>query len=481
VTALERLSLTAQGARGDGPVVYWMHRSHRSRDNAALEQALAFGARWQRPVLVLATVDPDEPGRTERTDVFMLQGLRDVRDALRRRGVGFVCRAGAPDALVPAVAAEAAILVTERAYLTPQRDAIARVLRGLRCAVATVEADVVVPVEAASDKPEVAARTLRPKLLRAADRFLQETPTVAVAMPWPTDAVVPAGGHDVTELLDEPGSLARLFGTDAGVGRVDQRFGSVGGEAHAETRLQSFIDQRLARYSVDRGQPAAQGGSSLGMHLRFGQVSPVRVVLAVRAAARARQHGPPDERVPGDAVDAFVEQVLVRRELSVNFVAFTPDYERYRALPAWARATLAAHASDPRPHRYQPAALEGAETHDPYFNAAMTEMRETGALHGHMRMYWGKQLLAWSDGPEAAYETARRLNDRYFVDGRDPNSYAAVLWLFGLHDRPFPERPVFGLVRSMTAGGLERTTDPDAYAAGVHALIAGAPGRAERG
>ena len=209
--------------------------------------------------------------------------------------------------------------------------------------------------------------------------------------------------------------------------------------------------------------------SLLSPYLHFGQISPVEIALRVRRASA------------GSARDraAYLEELIVRRELAVNFVHFNDRYDRYDSLPAWARATLEAHRRDPREHRYSRSQLEAAQTEDRYWNAAMREMRHTGYMHNRMRMYWGKKILEWSPTPEAAYATVLHLNNRYFLDGRDANSYANVAWIFGLHDRPWPERPVFGKVRSMTAGGLERKFDMAGYLYLVERLVA-AEGREPR-
>ncbi|MGH6918527.1 MAG: deoxyribodipyrimidine photo-lyase, partial [Geminicoccaceae bacterium] len=175
-------------------------------------------------------------------------------------------------------------------------------------------------------------------------------------------------------------------------------------------------------------------------------ISPVEVALKARAA---KSGGEADKA-------SFLEELIVRRELACNFVRFTDDYDDYACLPDWARRTLAAHADDPRPRRYSRAQLEAGRTDDRCWNAAMQEMRETGYMHNTMRMFWGKQIIAWCNTPQVAYRMALHLNNKYFLDGRDPNSYANVGWLFGLHDRPWQERDVIGKVRTMTAAGLDR-------------------------
>ena len=168
---------------------------------------------------------------------------------------------------------------------------------------------------------------------------------------------------------------------------------------------------------------------------------------------------------------AYLEELIVRRELAANFVEFESRYDDYACLPGWARATLDAHRADRRPHIYTREQLESARTHDRYWNAAMREMRDTGFMHNYMRMYWAKKILEWSSDPAAAFRTVLHLNNKYFLDGRDANSYANVAWVFGLHDRPWPERPVFGKVRYMNAKGLERKFDMAAYLRAVDALI----------
>ena len=229
------------------------------------------------------------------------------------------------------------------------------------------------------------------------------------------------------------------------------------------------MEEKLPWYADERNDPALETMSGLSPYLHFGQVSPVTVGRAVRAASSA----------PEAAREAFLEQLVVRRELAFNFAAYGPACDSLRCVPAWARATLEKHRGDPRPYRYSPRQLEEGRTHDPYWNAAMREMRLTGRLHGYMRMYWGKKILEWSPSPGAAFRTALRLNNRYFLDGRDPNSCEGVAWCFGLHDRPWQERPVFGMVRYMNESGLRRKFDIDAYVRRIQALPE-APGAKEK-
>ena len=234
-----------------------------------------------------------------------------------------------------------------------------------------------------------------------------------------------------------------------------------GGTSQARERLSRFLRSGLDGYAEGRSEPGVFRCSLLSPYLHFGQISPVEVALAVREA----RSGKDDDRA------TYLEELIVRRELSVNHVNFDPAYDRYDCLPDWARATLREHRQDPREHHYSARQLAAAATHDIHWNTAMREMVQTGYMHNYMRMYWAKKILEWSQTPEHAFRTALELNNRYFLDGRDANSYANVAWAFGLHDRPWPERPVFGRVRSMTAGGLERKFDMRSYRYAVDRLV----------
>jgi deoxyribodipyrimidine photo-lyase len=224
--------------------------------------------------------------------------------------------------------------------------------------------------------------------------------------------------------------------------------------------LRRFLRADLAGYRNDRNQPQLPRVSHLSMYLHFGQISPLEIALEV--------DGMRDR--PAEDRQSFLEELIVRRELAQNFVEYTEHYDTYECLPQWARATLKKHAADERPQIYTIAQLENAETHDSYWNAAMLEMKHTGYMHNLLRMYWGKKILEWSASPEEAYRTTLTLNNRYFLDGRDANSFTNVGWLFGLHDRPWPERPIYGTVRTMTASGLERKCDIEAYVRRVNRL-----------
>jgi deoxyribodipyrimidine photo-lyase len=225
--------------------------------------------------------------------------------------------------------------------------------------------------------------------------------------------------------------------------------------------LRAFVRGRLQGYALERSEPKAWHVSELSPYLHFGQIGVTRIARAVRDGDAGSDE---DART-------YLEELVVRRELATNYVWFEEDYDRWSALPEWARRTLRQHAKDRREHVYGDKELVACATHDARWNAAMREMVHTGYMHNTLRMYWAKKILEWSESPQIAFERALALNNRYFLDGRDPSSYTNVAWCFGLHDRPWGERPIYGTVRSMTLAGLERKFDMDGYERAVDALV----------
>jgi deoxyribodipyrimidine photo-lyase len=319
----------------------------------------------------------------------------------------------------------------------------------------------VVPVETVTDKAEYAARTIRPKIHEHLEAFLSVPAAVPVEHPS-TDLNVSEGLS-----LDDVSAVTDRLDLDRSVHPVTPLYR--GGRTEAVQILDGFLDEHLEGYDANRNQMQTNAVSHMSKYLHFGQISPVWLVRQIRGAEASQSD-----------VESYVEEVVVRRELAMNHVHFRPDtYDSFDCLPDWARETLADHADDEREYVYSREALAQSETHDPYWNAAMTEMRETGYMHNYMRMYWGKKILEWSPDPQTAFERTLALNNRYFLDGRDPNSYANVAWVFGLHDRGWKERPVYGKVRYMSRGGLERKADPDAYVEKVDRLAERARGGRE--
>lgn len=447
--------LSGRNASGPGDyVLCWMQQSQRTRCNHALEYAITEANHRRQPVVVCFGLMGNYPEANTRHYHFLLEGLQQVETALAERGIPFVVQKGEPAEVALALSAHASLLVCDRGYLRHQRLWRQRMAEEARCPVVQVEADVVTPIEIASGKLEFAARTLRPKIGRQSERFLRELPPQKLQHPL-KDA--PAKSLD---LRDIP-KICRSLQLDDSVPPVPQHFH--GGEAEAARVFSAFCQRHLATYAENRNQPQTDEVSQMSKYLHFGQVSPVWLALQIRRHA-------PDENVK-----SFLEELLVRRELAMNFVYFNPAYDDFSGLPEWSRKTLEKHARDRRDPSYTRAQFEQASTHDPYWNAAMREMIHTGYMHNYMRMYWGKKILEWSASPEEAHATALAINNKYFLDGRDANSFSNVAWLFGQHDRPWGERPIYGAVRSMSAAGLERKCDIEAYIEKVDRLCRAQP------
>jgi deoxyribodipyrimidine photo-lyase len=427
-----------------------MQASQRAAENPALEHAVRRANALGLPVVVGFGLMDDYPEANLRHYTFMLQGLAQTGAALARRSIQFVLRHGHPADVALQLGSDAALIVADRGYLRHQKQWRERVAIEANCAVDQVEGDVVVPVEVTSDKAEFAARTIRPKLKRHLDDYL------VALKPTP----VKHGSLDLAikslDFHDPAGVLERL--------KLDRSVPAVtrfpGGPDEAKRVLDRFLTRHLKHYAEHRKRPETDDVSRMSQFLHFGQISPVTVARKVQQA----KHGKQDDRA------TYLEELIIRRELSCNFVHFNPRYDRYEALPDWARQSLAAHRRDKRPALYTMAQLEAAQTADPYWNAAMREMVTTGYMHNYMRMYWGKKILEWSPDPRTAFDRTLHLNNTYFLDGRDPNSFANVAWIFGLHDRGWKERPVYGKVRYMSQGGLERKADPEAYVQKVDRL-----------
>jgi deoxyribodipyrimidine photo-lyase len=426
-----------------------MQRSQRAIDNPALTAAIRIANDLGQPVLVFFCLLSRHPIANLRHYTFMLEGLEDTAHRLERMRVGFVLRMSEGSSPLPVFArlceeVRPALVVTDENPLRRSNGWRVAAADFLKVPMLSVDADVIVP-SALLAKEQYAARTIRPRILTQIERFLRPVGNPAVRIGWRA----PAGFRSLTaslRLLDEM--------------RLDRSVGAAssfhGGSGEAMRRLRRFIRERLGAYAHTRNHPEFDGTSGLSAYLHFGHLGPHTVALAVR-----------DADAPCAVRDAFLEQLIVRRELAINFVRFNPDYDNLEAAEPWALHTLKSHARDRRPYRYCAAQLERAETHDPLWNAAQLQMVTTGWMHGYLRMYWAKKILEWSTTPAGAHAAAVHLNDKYELDGRDPNGYAGIAWaIAGKHDRAWgPERPIYGLVRYMSSESTSRKFDSRAYIA----------------
>lgn len=433
-------------------VLYAMRSAQRVEDNPALALAAVRANELAKPLVVAFCLLLDFPEANLRHFTFMLEGLAETFPALRKLGAEPVLVRGRWPEEMERLARSACEVVLDRGYLRLHRADVGELLSQVTCRVFEVEGEAVVPVEVASEKAEYAARTLRPRVHRRLAEFLRrvEVPEIQNKGSRQLESLEP-GLRDISEFLKGQ----RL---DRSIGPVSRYFR--GGPSEAQGRLQIFLREKLSRYGDQRNQPQTDFTSQMSPYLHYGMISPVSLALSVKEAA------PPKD----PQAESYLEELVVRRGLSQNFCHFTQNYDRWDCLPEWAKRTLQAHQGDSRSYLYTRDELERAQTHDPYWNAAQIEMVETGYMHNHMRMYWGKKILEWSSSPEYAYQTTLFLNNKYFLDGRDPVSFANVGWIFGLHDRPWREREIYGTVRCMMASGLERKGDPKAYVKKIEQL-----------
>jgi deoxyribodipyrimidine photo-lyase len=431
-------------------VLYWMQQSQRAEFNHALEYAAREANRIGQGLIVGFGLTDDYPDANLRHYRFMLEGLKETAQSLERRGIRMTTRQGSPPAVALQLGRDASLIVCDRGYLKHQRAWRDEVARRAACRVVQVESDMVVPVEVASGKAEIGARTLRPKIHRQLAGYLVGLSATPVRVRTLSSGLRGIG-------LDDTDTILKSLKIDRRVKPVSHYF--KGGAAEAKRRFAQFIKNRLRRYDRNHNQPQTDDISHMSPYLHFGQISPLYLALEVVKAS-----------APRAARDAFLEEMIVRRELACNFTHFTADYDSYAGIPGWAQKSLAEHRRDPRPYVYSARQLEDAETHDAYWNAAMREMVCTGFMHNYMRMYWGKKILEWSRTPEEGFATTLALNNTYFLDGRDPNSFAGVAWIYGVHDRAWPQRAIYGKVRSMMASGLERKCGIQAYVRKVDGL-----------
>jgi deoxyribodipyrimidine photo-lyase len=433
-------------------VLYWMQSSVRSRGNMALAYALETARTRDLPVVTCFCIDPSYPEANLRHFAFLAEGILSAGAGLSRRGIPLVLRRGDPVKEIADLAKDAAFVVTDRGYLSYHKRCHEALAHEIACPFIEVEDNVIIPVNRASPREEWSAGTFRRKIGGLIPLFLElPEDRVSERIPPGVDGIP---YQDVNTLIPS--------GIDRSVGPSPLYRG---GEHEARRRLETFIAEKLELYPSHRNDPSQDVLSHLSPYLHFGHISPVEIASRVMETQK-----------PG--VGEFLDQLVVRRELAMNFVHYNPWYDSFQGLPAWVLSTLSNHARDVREYIYTTRELERAETHDPYWNACQNELIITGKMHGYMRMYWAKKILEWTRSPEEAYNIALILNNRYELDGRDPCSYAGIAWCFGKHDRPWPERPVFGKVRYMNAAGLKRKFSIDGYVQRVEALIGkyGIPG-----
>ncbi len=428
----QRVECVRGGQPEGGPVAYWMSRDHRAADNPALLFAQQLALRHRLPLIVIFCLSDSFLGATLRQYGFMLRGLEKVSKMLNVLAIPFFLLPGEPGEVLPRFIERnrVAALVTDFDPLRIKRLWKENAARKIKIPFYEVDAHNIVPCRIASDKREYGAHTIRKKIKRLLPDFLDDMPGLE-RHPYASGL---HGSH-----IDAK-ALLKGFRIDRSVEEVDW---ITPGEDEALRVLRSFITRKLDRYETERNDPLKDCQSNLSPYLHFGQISPQRVALEVKRSSASEP-----------AKDAFLEELVVRRELSDNYCYYTRNYDSFEAFPEWARKTLNDHRADRRSYLYSQEELETGATHDDLWNAAQRQMTIRGKMHGYMRMYWAKKILEWTASPEEALSVALHLNDRYELDGRDPNGYTGVAWsIGGVHDRPWGERKLFGKIRYMSYNG----------------------------
>ncbi len=421
-------------------VLYWMQQSQRVSCNHALEFATRKANEYALPLVILFVLTDNYPEANMRHYLFMLQGLAETAEKAGEKGALFTLRMGDPPEEVLRLTGNSVLTVVDRGYLRHQVEWRRRVADKISGSLIQVETDAIIPVNLVMEKEAYSAAVLRRRIEPLLHAFLLSLDESRVK-----NRNIPPGvevwDRKMVRSLEDRLQCDRTL-TQSPVFR--------GGEEEAVRLLDHFIERKLDRYNELRNQPDLDYQSRLSPYLHFGQISPLMAAQQVL-------------KYPTEGTDAFIEELVVRRELSLNFVTFNGEYDSFSGLPDWARRTLQVHGRDRREYIYEMDRWLGGNTHDSYWNAAQTELEITGSMHNYMRMYWGKKILEWSRTPEEAFNTTLYLNNRFALDGRDPNSFAGVAWCFGKHDRPWKERTVFGKVRYMNDRGLERKFNMKGY------------------
>ena len=435
-----RLLNDAPVAPRAGYVLYWCRWNRRVESNHALAYACGMANRLNLPLVVYQRVTANYPTASDRFHTFELEGVPGFAAAVRRMGAGFDFqlprRKRAPGGDRRQVFAGAAVVVT---------DDCLRAAPALPVQLIAVDSSCIVPMNAIPARC-YAAYSIRPKIHHLLAQYLRPAPVFALRRQC---TIKFDGLH--TEVT--AAAIPELVASCEIDHSVPPSTAFHGGRAAAEHALARFLDERLHRYAREKNEPSAHATSDLSPYLHYGHIGAHEVALAVRERARAGKL----------IAEEFLEELIVRRELAFNFARYTPHPATLDVLPDWARQTIARHRGDPREFLYTQEQFARAATHDSLWNATQQELIHRGKIHGYYRMYWGKKILEWSPSAEDALAAMMHLHDRYALDGDDPNTFANILWCFGLHDRPWPERPVFGTIRSMVRAGMERKTDVNSY------------------
>lgn len=435
-----RIRILKKSKDSYGPIIYWMQRDQRVNDNWALIYSFQCAIEQNKQLIVVFNVVTEFLSASLRQYYFMIEGLKEVEKKLTSLNIPFVILLGNPEENIPHFieSNKASMLISDFNPLKIIKSWKTKIISKINISFYEVDAHNIIPVWQASDKLEFAAYTIRPKINKLLPEYLDDFP--------------PLQKLKFNNFIYKPIIWETLYKNL----RIDTTIKPIEikpGENAAQLLLKTFIENKLEKYSSDRNDPNKSGVSNLSPYLHFGQISAQRIALILSKFKNE-----------STSVESFLEELIVRRELSDNFCFYSKDYDNFNGFHDWAKQTLNIHRNDKREYIYNLEQFEQAKTHDELWNSAQLEMVTTGKMHGYMRMYWAKKILEWTKSPEDALKIGIYLNDKYELDGRDPNGYVGLAWsIGGVHDRAWTERSVFGKIRYMNYNGCKRKFDVKSY------------------
>ncbi len=418
-----------------GLILYWMNRDQRVNDNWALIFAQELSFKYKKPFAVLFSLSENDTRISSRQLKFMIENLKQVEENLKKKNIPFIFLLGNPAEVISNYIHlnNIGILISDFSPLRNDRLNKQKLLSKLKIPFYEVDAHNIVPVWIASDKMEIGAYTIRPKIHKHLNLYLEEYPKITKqTLSWDKN-ISKVNWQNLIKNLK--------------INKFNENINWIRpGEKEALKVLNNFLKNKLMYYNERRNNPNLDGQSNLSPYLHFGQISSQRIALEIKKI-----------ETQSDYEKSFLEELIVRKELADNFCYYNKDYDSFNGFPRWAQETLNLHRYDKREYIYSLRQFENAETHDALWNAAQIELIEKGKMHGYMRMYWAKKILEWTKHPEDALNIAIKLNDKYELDGNDPNGYTGIAWsIGGVHDRAWGERKIFGKIRYMNYSGCKR-------------------------
>lgn len=445
-----RIRILKEGVRKTGPIAYWMSRDQRVSDNWALMFTLELAIKYNQPPVVVFCLVNDFLEATEKQYNFMLRGLNEVDNRLKEKNISFFILQGSPEKEIPEFIERYNIgtLVSDFDPLKIKRKWKKNLAKKINIPFYEVDAHNIVPCWIASGKQEYGAYTIRPKISRLLPEYLDRFSIIKInKIKWKGPEPV-INWSKITE-------DSRYVNKNFKANKI------IPGESEAKKVLKRFIDNKLNTYNDYRNDPTEDNLSCLSPYIHFGHISAQRIALGII-----------DSAVSEEKKDSFLDELIIRRELSDNYCFYNSNYDSFGGFPEWAQKTLNNHRLDRRDYIYSVEEFEEARTHDRLWNAAQLEVVVKGKMHSYMRMYWAKKILEWSESPEEAQDIAIYLNNKYELDGRDPNGYTGIAWCIGgVHDRAWKERSIFGKIRYMSYEGSKSKFDVNLYIKSIHDIL----------